>query len=60
MNIEQMISALEEAKAKHGGNLTVAFWEYAGGLDDLHEAKLVIENDVALIVSDGSPALDSR
>lgn len=59
MNIDQMIAALEAIKAEEG-NLTVAFWEYMGGMEDLHEAAIVVQNGGAVIVWDGGPALDQR
>ena len=59
MNIEQMIAALEEVKAEHG-NLTVAFWEYMGGMEDLHEARVVVSHGAAVLEWDGGPAIEQR
>lgn len=50
MNLDEMISALNELKEKHGGDVDVTMWEYGGGMDDLRDVNPVFSTGTHTVV----------
>lgn len=52
MILNEVIAELEALKAKHGGDIPVTLWEYAGGNDYLYDAKPVYDPQLEAVVMD--------
>lgn len=54
MSIDQLITALTELKAQHGGEAAVTVWAYAGGNDALCDVQPVFDQELGVVVLETS------